>query len=290
MSGETIDTEVRVIDRRNDYSVTESAQTESSNDLMIITAMQKGYSPELIEKMMDLQERMEKREAEKAFVMAMSEFKKNPPEILKTAHVSYKTKAGAVVKWDHAELGEITEAIINGLAPHNIYHRWTREVKDGLIYVTCKLTHAFGHSEEVTMEGPPDLSGDKDALKAASSTNTFLQRLTLLAVTGLAAKGMDNENPGDDTKTEYITDAQVKEIKQIIEEKNIDMVPFFKWAKVSKIEDITVKAFKEVMDKLKAAKGRPKTISCPRSEGRDVPLTDCPVCPERKGCPSHDNN
>lgn len=182
-----------------------SVVQDSSPNAVIMMAMQKNYTPEFIEKMMELQERFEKNEARKAYVKAMAEFKKDPPTILKTKHVSYTNSKNQKVEWDHAVLGEIAEAIIKGLSENEFYHRWDMSQPDGnTVLTTCIITHSLGHEERVSMSGPLDRSGGKDDLKAVSSTNTLLQRLTLLAVTGLAAKGMDNEcTPGSSDTTKY---------------------------------------------------------------------------------------
>ena len=49
-----------------------------------------GADLDKIEKMLELQERFEKNEAKKAYHQAMSEFKANPPTILKDRKVSFK--------------------------------------------------------------------------------------------------------------------------------------------------------------------------------------------------------
>ncbi len=55
-------------------------RTDSPMDAVMV-AMEKGYSPEFIEKMMDLQERNEKNEARKAYHAAVAAFKAVAPKI-----------------------------------------------------------------------------------------------------------------------------------------------------------------------------------------------------------------
>ena len=191
--------ELKVEDKR--FKETESTNLPAviDSNAIIFEAMRKNFTPEQIEKMMDLAERNQKNIAKQAYVKAMAAFKANPPEILKTKHVSYQNSKNQTVEWDHAVLGEIAEAIIKGMSPHGFYHRWDMEQSDKSVKTTCIITHELGHSEKTSMFGPHDTSGGKDELKAISSTNTLFQRLTLLAITGLAAKGMDDENPGNGT-------------------------------------------------------------------------------------------
>ena len=230
---------------------------------VLLMAMQKDYSLEQIEKMMDLQDRKEKNDARKAYVVAMAKFKANPPEILKTVQVCYTNSKNQEVKWDHAALGEVCEAIVAGMAPHGLYHRWDMTQKDSqTVKTTCIVTHDLGHSEETAMSGPPDTSGGKDALKAMSSTNTFLQRLTLLSITGLAAKGIDREQPNPEPVQKFINKEQAKDLNALIEscgDKAIWAVDkILKLNQIDSLDDLPAKEVKKVVkwinDTVKKAK------------------------------------
>jgi hypothetical protein len=158
---------------------------------MIQRAVELNTDIDKLTKLMDLQERWEKNEARKAFVAAMTEFKKNPPTIIKNKHVSFKE-----TEYDHATLDHVCEQITQGLGAVGISHRWDVDQKDGRIKVTCILTHSMGHSETTALDGPPDATGSKNALQAIGSTVSYLERYTLFAATGLAAKNQDNDGAG----------------------------------------------------------------------------------------------
>lgn len=150
-----------------------------------------------IEKVTQFVEWYEKREAKKAFVAAMKQFKANPPLILKNKHVHYPTKAGGVVDYRHATLDHVCNEVIPALSAVGITHTWKVAQDKEFITVICVLTHELGHSEETQMMGSPDTSGDKSPLKAVSSTVTHLQRYTLLAGCGLAASNDDETETGN---------------------------------------------------------------------------------------------
>ena len=126
----------------------------------------------------------------------MNEFKKHPPEILKNKHVNYPNKNGGTTDYWHATLDHACDQIIGALSEHGISHRWTITQSDGVVNVTCVLTHRMGHSEETTLSGAHDLTGGKNAIQAIASTVSYLERYTLLAATGLAAENMDNDGQG----------------------------------------------------------------------------------------------
>ena len=226
---------------------------DNSPAALISIAVAQGTDLDKLERLLALQIKWEENEAKKAYVKAMAAFKANPPEILKTAHVSYVNSKNQEVQWDHAVLGEVAEAITNSMSPYGLYHRWEMEQPDSkTVKTTCIITHEMGHSERGSMQGPPDISGGKDELKAVSSTNTFLQRLTLLAVTGLAAKGMDREQPPDEVP--FITKEQVKIITDLMKEVRMDQERFFEYAGAETVDTILASNYSKVKVMLDARK------------------------------------
>lgn len=168
-------------------TVQQPAATTPATVLMY--AMEKGADMAQIEKLMDLQLKWEANEAKKAYVSAMAEFKRNPPTIIKDKVVAFSGTS-----YTHASLGNVTGAIVDGLAQHGFSHCWDVSQDGGAIKVTCRITHRMGHSEQVTMGALKDDSGKKNAIQQVASAITYLQRYTLLAATGLAT----HDQPDDD--------------------------------------------------------------------------------------------
>jgi hypothetical protein len=131
-------------------------------------------------------------EARKAFVAAMNAFKVNPPRIVKNKTVSFDRTS-----YRHATLDNVCDQIGAALAQHGLSHRWdVQQVEGGVIRVACVLTHALGHSERVQLDGLPDASGSKNKIQQVGSTVTYLQRYTLLSITGLATTDQDDDGAG----------------------------------------------------------------------------------------------
>lgn len=162
-----------------------------------IAFLQAGGTIEQMRDILALQREWEAGEAKKAYVAAMAEFKKHPPEILKDKRVYFESKDGkSATDYWHATLGNVAEAITEGLAKVGISHSWKPERVADRIHVTCTLTHQLGHSEFISLDGPLDGSGLKNSIQQAASTTTYLSRYTLLMITGLAVK--DEILPDDD--------------------------------------------------------------------------------------------
>jgi hypothetical protein len=164
-------------------------------DLLRIVA-QNGGDIATLERIFDLQTRFEEREAEKAFVAGMSGFKREPIEIYKRKQVGYKTREGDFVGYKHAQLSDVTDAIGPAMARHGLSFAWDIQQNGNTITVDCVVTHERGHSKKVTMTGAPDTSGKKNAIQQVASTVSYLQRYTLLAVTGMSTKDEDDDGQG----------------------------------------------------------------------------------------------
>ena len=168
---------------------------------LLVYAMQNGATIAEVREFMMLKREFDADEARKSFVADMAEFKKNPPEIVKDKLVGYKNKDGSVTGYMHATIGNVTEAIVAGLAAHGFSHRWTIDQNGPQITVACVLTHKQGHSESTSLTAQKDDSGKKNAIQQVASTITYLQRYTLLAATGVATKDQaDDDGDASDEK------------------------------------------------------------------------------------------
>ena len=160
---------------------------------LMLSLMDRGASLDQIERMMDLAERNEKREAEKAYNAAFAAFKAEAVRIVK----GRKVTDGPLRGKEYAELHDVVDAVTPALSRHGLSTAWklTRDEKDWL-EVTCTLKHVGGHSESVSMGVPPDAGGAKNALQARASTKSYLERYTLKAICGVAEGGDDTDgNP-----------------------------------------------------------------------------------------------
>lgn len=167
--------------------------TATPADLLRI-AVESGADLDRLERLMMLQEKWEAGQARKAYIEAMSRFKKNPPHIFKSKAVHFTTTRGTT-SYMHASLGDVTQPIIEGLAAVGISHRWDVQQPDGgMITVTCMLTHEQGHSEQVTMKAGRDDSCGKNSIQQVASTITYLERYTLLSITGIATHDMPDDD------------------------------------------------------------------------------------------------
>ena len=174
----------------------ESTKTEltvRSPAELIMEAVKGNTDLAKLRELLEIQKDWEANEARKAYHLAMSEFKANPPEISKNKRVNFKTEKGGAVNYHHATLAHVTERINSALAQHGLSAAWAVLNHQDNVTVTCRITHKDGHSEETSISAPRDQSGSKNHVQSIGSTISYLQRYTLLALTGLATQDQDDD-------------------------------------------------------------------------------------------------
>lgn len=206
-------------------------------------AVQKGVDIEQLTKLMDLQERYEKNEARKAFEEDYAAFKSETVEIIRTAKGYNDVK--------YAPLDEVCEKIIPALSKHNLSHSWRMEQnpETSAITVYCTITHRMGHSRESFLSAKPDTSGNKNAIQAVASTVTYLERYTLMAACGVAARGQDDDGAGASQK-EPITPEQKEQLIATIRDTQADTKQFLDYMKVQSLDALPADRFAEAQQVL----------------------------------------
>lgn len=169
-------------------------------------AVERGDGIDILERLMALEERQRAAQAARAYSEAFSAFKAEAVTIIKNCSVT----DGPLKGKRYAELFAVVNAITPALSKHGLSASWklTKDEKDW-IEVTCTLKHVGGHSESVSMGGPPDTGGAKNAIQARASTVSYLERYTLKAITGLSEQEDDNNGSGADGSSPSEADAKL---------------------------------------------------------------------------------
>lgn len=177
---------------------------------LLATAVQRGASIEELRELMQLrreigedQERERKRDAELTFRRDFAAFRGENVIIPKSKFVE-RGRAGS---FSQAEFEGVCRLLSPALSKHGFGFRhgmrfglrpWpTPEAPDnqiGWVWVTCYLEHRDGHAETLELEGPPDEQSANTPVQNMQSTASFLKRQSLLAITGTATGGEDDEN------------------------------------------------------------------------------------------------
>ena len=209
-----------------------------------------------MEHLLAVKERWDATEARKAFVAAKAAFKAEAPKLEKRGHVGFDSRRGGErTDYSYAKLDHIAALLSPVLAKHGLSYSWeTEQAEGGLIRVTCVLTHVMGHSERVALQAGPDQSGNKNSIQAVGSTVTYLQRYTLLAVTGMATADQDSDGM---QPVEFIDADQKQRLIDLMKETGADTARFLKYMGVTSLDDLPANAFDNAVSALEKKKGQP---------------------------------
>ena len=175
---------------------TPSVQQSANPAKLLEVAIQNDLDMDKLERLMAMQERWEAKNAQRAFFDALAGFQAECPVIKKTSQVDYTTAKGRTF-YTFAPLDQIVRQTKEPLARWGLSYRFNQEESsNGVIVVTCILTHRDGHSETCTLSGVSDQSGGKNNIQAKSSTTSYLRRNTLSGVLGLATTDSDDDGVG----------------------------------------------------------------------------------------------
>lgn len=158
-------------------------------DLLRI-AVEGGADLDKLERLMALQVDWEQRQAKRRYDEAFAAFKSEAVRIQKNQTVLDGPLRGK----RFAQLFVVVDAVTPALSKHGLSSSWkiTKDEKDW-IEVTCYLRHVDGHQEAVSLGGPPDTGGAKNAIQARASTVSYLERYTLKAILGLSEREDDDD-------------------------------------------------------------------------------------------------
>lgn len=190
----------------------QSIPATSPTPMMLVErALSQGSDIDLdrMERLMNMQMAWDKENARKAFLDAMAQFRANAPELDKNCTVDFTNKDGRRTHYKHADLEEVSIPIGRVMGPLGLSFRFDVKQEGPRIFVTTILQHSGGHSEQLTLNGAPDDSGNKNSIQAVGSTITYLERYGLLAITGMAVKGQDDDGRGPKAPVKDSTGAEV---------------------------------------------------------------------------------
>lgn len=146
----------------------------------------------VIDKMLDMQERILAKEAEMKFNQAFSVMINEIPIVAETSSANMQTKAGGRIGYSYSKFNEIVEIVRPILSRHGFAVNFKHEQDfqqgglAGSVKICCVLRHNAGHSIENSMILPVDNSGAKNAVQGIGSTVTYGKRYTLCSMLNIA--------------------------------------------------------------------------------------------------------
>ena len=242
---------MKVIDKRISAADNIKPQVPTTAEIMM-TAVRNGLGKdqlEVLERMFELDVRAKERAAQEGYFKAMADWKADAPEITKDRKVRFQTSKGET-SYSHASLANIVYAVNTSMSPFGLRTFWTTEQPEGKVRVTCVCTHTLGYSESTSLIADADTSGTKNSIQAMGSTITYLQRYTLLSLTGLATHEQDTDAiPPEDL--EPVNDMQYASLIDMLESTESDQKKFCSFFKIKELGELPATKFDQAMNMLK---------------------------------------
>lgn len=217
---------------------------------MLNAAIERGDGIDKLERLMGLNDRWEAAQAKKAYSEAKAAFKTNVPAII-------RDKENKQYKSHYVSIGNLVNTVNEALSKYGFDASWLYDQTDTTIKCTCTLKHVQGHSESVTLGGPPDVSGQKNPLQQIKSTTTYLRIATFEAVTGIATRDGNADDDGNGAGkaidgNQLIDKVQLDELIKLADEVGADKERFCKFVGVASFAEITQANFAKAKSMLNA--------------------------------------
>ena len=215
---------------------------------MIAQALQKSGdlagNIELAAKMIDLAERIEAKQAEKAFFVALRAAKAEIEPIR-------KSKPGAFS--NYAPVGVMAKAVDPILSRHGLSYTWPIiEIDGSNLLVTCEVAHESGFRRETTFPAAIEKTNAIDLTQARGKAATYGRRYSLEAALGLTTIDRDLDGRGDGAvaETKMISGAYAQEIQGLATKLNA-LERLLDAYKVDSVADLTAEQGEWALAKLR---------------------------------------
>jgi hypothetical protein len=223
---------------------------EATPMALIQAAIEKGYAPDQLSALMDLQERFERNRAAEAFGAAITKFQQDCPPV----HKSRSVNAGQL-NYNFAGYEDVMRIAGPHLAECGIALGFSTENREKGIRVTLRIRVGI-HAEESTLDVPiPDMRvNDTQRYGAALS---YAKRYALCAALNIVVTDED-----DDAQSciDPLTGEQALEIEDLLDQHGLDKERFKKFMGVDLIGNIPsrdyAKAKAAIHDRIKQGNGR----------------------------------
>jgi hypothetical protein len=182
-------------------------EVQITPESFIAQAVNAGAPVETIEKLIQLQERVNANRAREAYNIALNKFQGDCPTIEKNKKVNGKD---GKVRYQYATLDAIVEAVRPLLKKYELSYTISATQTPEGVCATAKITHILGHSEESSFTVPIDKEGYMTAPQKVASALTFAKRYAFTNALGILTGDEDTD------ATDVKPDKKPKNIKSQI--------------------------------------------------------------------------
>ncbi len=212
---------------------TQENETVSMQSALLAIVQRTDIDPERLEKFLDLQIKMENRQAEQAFNEALSGFQGECPIIVKNKKVKFNSTS-----YDYAPLDEIVSVVKPILSKFGLSYSFDIKNDGTLATMITTIYHKAGHSKNFlySFDAMSD-GGTMNQSQRRKSAVSYAKRAGLENALGIVTTGEDDD--AGRASDAPITAKQLEEIADMIKQTKSDEKKFLEFLQVSKLTDLS---------------------------------------------------
>ena len=224
-----------------------SPTTVHQDPVAQLFAMADSLTPDALERMVALAERVQDRQAAIAIQDAHATFQAECPPIRHNDAARIKTKAGGEYGYTFASLDHIARQIAPHLSRNGLSYTWDSSLEGGLVACTCTLRHIGGGERTATFTAPTESDAKMSGAQRTAAALTYAKRQSLVQVLGLTTAEQDTDAAAA-APAPPITPEQEATLMALIDEVGAeDGARIMRWAKVEKVGDIPADRYADVL-------------------------------------------
>jgi hypothetical protein len=226
---------------------------QAQTSLMSIVAMavkDPAVTPDKLQGLIDVMERLERRDAEKEFNQALANLATKMPRIKKNGKIELPKKDGTTGVVSFAKIEHIDTAIRPLLTEAGFslsFDTAQRQSDGGGLIITGILLHKNGYSRTSSMPLPLDSGPGRNNLQANGSTMSYGRRYVTCMLLNIITEGEDD----DGTALNTITIEEAAEVDVKVTETNSDKKAFLEYMGVDDVRNILAKDKNKALSALK---------------------------------------
>jgi hypothetical protein len=218
------------------------------------SAVDQGRDASQLEKLMDLQERWERNQAEKEFATAMHACQQDMPKVLRNAE-------NAQTHSTYATLERVQESARPVYSKHGFSLSYGEADCPVASFkrTVCDVRHVGGACHRYHLDLPMDGVGPKgnaiggmNAVQGCISTTSYGQRRLLCMIFNITLSGEDDDGQG----AACIDPDQIAIINEWLETTSTDLDAFLKWVKAKSLNKMPAAKFDEAIAFFKRKQGQ----------------------------------
>lgn len=229
-----------------------AVRVEESNLVAIIAraAADPAVDVAKMERLLEMQERIEARQAKVAYTQALVVMKPKLPVVERNGKIvipDKNDKSKIIQSTPYALWEDLDAAITPILHDHGFVLTFrTGSAPDGKVTVTGILSHDAGHSEETTITLPLDTSGSKNNVQGVGSALSYGKRYSATMLLNIRTKGQDDDGKlaGD---AGLISEDQIATLREMLERTDSDVEKFCAYFKIDALPDLKAKDYERAI-------------------------------------------